>query len=161
MEQMTTVSVISLFPENKKEIAEFTAKYIDEICNGINDPLKEFIKLKKIDATLKEIAKSEKIKEAVLTQANKHGKTFDYNQAKVEVCELCTKYDYSSCGDKEYLSLMTEIMELDAKIKIREKFLKAVPYEGITQVDKETGECYEIYPPAKTSETGVKITINK
>lgn len=70
------------------------------------------------------------------------------------------KYDYSECGDEEYNVLVMRLEALEAQVKAREDFLKAMTKpEEIT--DTETGEILTVRPAKKTSEKIIKITFPK
>jgi hypothetical protein len=50
---------------------------------------------------------------------------------------------------------------LDAGIKKREAFCKAIDEKGEDFVNLETGEAYKVYPPYKTSTSTYKVTLAK
>ena len=101
---------------------------------------------------------NEQTKDLQLTEAQKYGaKSFDFGGAKIEVSELGTKYNYSVCNDSEINDLMKEMDFLKAKIKARETFLKAITDKLEVVVNGE--EVVTLYPPNKSSTTGLKITL--
>ena len=81
------------------------------------------------------------------------GKSFVYNGVKFTVQERPT-YDYSVCEDETYKELLEQKERLDAKVKDREAFLKALkePVACITHGNT-------IYPPSKKSKTVVAVTL--
>lgn len=83
------------------------------------------------------------------------------NDSKVELAETGTKYDYSNCGDAEYLLLLADLDKAKEMVKARETFLKGVPSKGLEVTDTNTGEIVTIYPPVKTSTSSFKVTLNK
>lgn len=153
---METLSVINLMPATKEQINAFADLTINTILNGEVDALKIDIKLKAIEETIKAIRTNEDVKKAVLKIAENYGqKTFELQSAKISISELGTKYDYSGCCDVVLQRLEHKKNNLDKAIKNRQEYLKFCK-AGSPQVDEETGETYEVYPPAKISQTGLK-----
>lgn len=148
-------------PQNKKEIDLFVNRYIQEVTSEGVNTLLEYVKMKRVEKLLAELNKSKKIKERVLQLAETRGdKSFHYEEAQITICELGTKYDYSNCNDSYYNQLLVRLKALNQLVADREKMLKALPLEGVTQLDETTGEIMTLYPPSKTSTTGIKITID-
>jgi hypothetical protein len=96
------------------------------------------------------------IEPEVAREAEKHGKSFEFMGAKCEWVPTYTEYDYSR--DVTWENLKQAVEKATEKRKEREAFLKTVK-EPFKQVDEETGEVMQIYPPVKKQTEGLKITI--
>ena len=80
---------------------------------------------------------------------------------KFEAAETGTSYDFSQCGDPVLIALEAQHEQISEALKSRKEFLKTVPIEGITTVDKESGEASTVYPPSKSSNSSYKVTLPK
>ena len=141
---------------NTKEERQFAVDIVVEaISNGIMDPMQVHASAKQMEEMTKALLSHPDYKKAVLEAAERHGKTFDLHNAKWQVKEAGTKWDYSQCSDSTYTTLLAEKAALDAKIKAREKYLQTIPTTGVA--DPETGEMH--YPASKSSTTTVAITL--
>jgi len=155
----TTNSVLALMPSNKAEISSFVNKVIESITSGEVNPLKVDFQLKCIETTLDGIRKNDQVKAAVLREAEKYGaKSFDYSGAKCEISEAGVKYDFSVCNDIVLSDLLKQDEELQAEIKKRKDLLKAIS-PGFIMVNSNTGESWEVFPPAKSSQTILKYKL--
>ena len=150
------ISQLTIFNTSKTGIEKYVNQCIHEVEAGILEPLHMAVYLKTMEKIVEGIQKG--IKEAALTEAQKYEKSFDFHGARIEQTELGTKYDYSTCQDIAWNKLDEEIKLLSEKKKQREAFLKTVK-DGMTLVEEETGETWKVFPPLKTSTTGIKITI--
>lgn len=112
-----------------------------------------------MEEIIKKIAADDGYKAAVLTEAEKHGKSFDYQSAKFTVRETAVSYDYQNCNDSVLFEMMEQAERLAESIKLRQDFLKTIPEGGLTVVDEETGETYKVYSPIKRSTTSVAVTL--
>lgn len=154
---MTAQSVIDLAPSTKEQVTIFAAQLISDVEAGVKNPLtlhSQIIILEKALAQVKDA-----IKDEVVREAEKHNaKSFDYNGCKIEIKELGAKYDYSKCGDIQWERFDSEANTSIERRKDREKFLKNIQGHE-TIVDESTGEIVKVYPPIKTSATGVTVTL--
>ena len=118
--------------------------------------------MKSIGESISLFLKNNDIREAVIKETEKYGKgeTPSYKGAVVQVKETSVKYDFAGCNDIVWDKLNKEKKEVDEKIKQRESFLKLVNTNK-TEIDKETGEIYTIFPPARSSTTSYAITFKK
>lgn len=162
-EQMTVTSALSLFEMTKDERIIFVSKLIEEIEAG-KDPLKIHYQLKIMEKLIELLTDgkseaSKRYKQLVLDEALKHGKQFTFSNAEVEIKEFGTRFDYSGCGDKSLLEQIDLYEAMGKAIKKRQEFLKTVPAEGLLITDPDTGETVKVYPPVKTSVTGVQLTL--
>jgi len=135
----TAISYLSVMPLSKEQRETFVQKVKTEILSGNENPLKIEIILKGIEETIKAIRSDADIREYVLQELAKYGKT-----AQIYGAEL-TRTDRKAWkyNDTEINSITAEIEGLKAKLKDREKFLQSIPEGGI--IDPITGEI--IYRP--------------
>ena len=127
----------------------------DVVENGAN-PLDYEPILKVLEDIRKEVKGNKRYLESLEMETNKYsgeGKSFLYNGVKFTVQNRPT-FDFSVCEDETYSELKEQKDILDAKIKDREAFLKALK-EPV--VDMNYGNT--IFPPAKKSKTVVAVTL--
>jgi hypothetical protein len=147
------LDILRTFPQNKGDIQALACDWTNQILDGNSDPIKVAIQIKKVQAVLDQVTAG--IKDYVLIEAEKYGKTTEIEGVKIEISELGVRYDYSVCGDSVWSSLDNELKLLTEKKKEREKFLVAIPDTGT--VDPETGEL--INKPLRSGTRGIKMTI--
>ena len=150
---MNGLDKLSQFPQTKAEIQKVSRQWVDEILDGNVDPLVVAIQIKTVQTLLENVLNG--IKEYATEEAEKNGKMFETEHAKIEVADLGVKYDYSVCGDFYLASLYCDMIELKEKVKERETMLKTLPDGGM--VDPETGEV--LHRPNRSGSRGIKITI--
>jgi hypothetical protein len=151
---MNSTSVITLMPSNKEQITTFVNNAKDLILSGNENPLKIAVQLKAMEDTIKHLRGDNDIKEAILKEAEKEGKSFQRYGARFDIKENGVIYDYTECQDTEWNDLKTKYDEIEKKIKEREKFLKVI---SKPIADAENGNL--IYPPSKKSTTSVSVTL--
>ena len=157
MEEIKALSTIADAPITYVEIGNLIHYMKQELLSGDYNPLDVELKLKAMEEMIKQLRSDEDIRQFVLAEAERHGKSFEWRGAKMSIREVGVKYDYASTGDSEWALLDAEIKELTEKKKAREKFLQAMPVTGT--VSPETGEM--IYPPSKTSTTSIAVTLTQ
>lgn len=151
------MSVVNYNPTTKEQIAAFTDKIVGEVESGAINALELHIKLTAIENCFKQV--KERIAEAVMEEVNVYSeKSFEMFGAKVEKAELGVKYDFTLCNDPKYVSYKTEQEKIEKDIKEREKFLKGIP-KSIELTNEETGEITTVYPPVKSSKSGIKVIL--
>lgn len=131
---------------------------VNDLAEGKADPVQTHYNIKCIEELVKNILNDGQYKAMVLNEAEKHGKSFEFQSSKIEIKETAVKYDFTVCNDPQWRKLEAEILALKDKQKERELFLKTLKPEGIDIVD-ENGEVYTMYPPAKSSTTSVSVTL--
>ena len=134
------ISALTLLPSSKEQMLSFVAKVKEQILSGNENPLKIEIILKGIEETIKAIRSDADIREYVMQELAKHGKTATIYGAELTKSER-KAWNYS---DAKLNDLNSQIETLKAEIKEREKFLQNIPEGGI--VEPETGEL--IYRPS-------------
>jgi hypothetical protein len=143
----------------KEERTQLVREIFDEVLNGRINPLELHLRLKSAEEVIKQLTGLEPYKAILLDEAVKHGKSFQYHTAKVDIRETGVKYDYSQCGNSELAALYDQQKAIEAEIKSIETYHKGLPAAGLQVVNPETGEVETHYPPVKTSTTSVAVTL--
>ena len=169
-QDLTAPSIMALFETNKEQRSAFVQKFVEAMEEGQVNPLDAHLQLKAMEDIINSLLTKDPAKnklnhqyasiymDAVMSEAEKHGKSFELHQSKISIGEAGVKYDFSICNDPEWDDLNSQIEVLKGQIKDRETFLKTVPYKGLELVTEE-GEVLTIYPPKKTSTTVLKVTL--
>ena len=155
---MTVNGVLSLFPETKEQQSVFVERMIESVLDGNANILKTEAQMANMQAVIASYRKDDRIKDALLNEAEKYGKSFDLYHAKYEIKNVAVKYDFSDCNDVELEEINKQLEELNGRRKERETLLKALK-KPQTIIDEDSGEVIEIRPPVKTSSTQVVVTI--
>lgn len=155
--QISAVGVLSLLETTKEQRESFVRSIVSALDEGTADPLKVHLQVKNTEDLIKQITSDEKYREFLLNETGKYGKTFERFNAKFQVKETGTRYDYSVCGDSEIVQLQEEANKLAEKIKARQKFLQSLPPSGVEVLQGD--ELVTLYPPVKTSTTSVTVTL--
>ena len=145
------VSYLRVLPLSKAQRLSFVEQVKAEITSGFYDPLEIEVMLKGIEETIKAIRSDADIREYVLQELAKHGKSTTIYGAELTKSDRKT-WNYN---DTEINSITAEIEGLKAKLKDREKFLQSIPEGGI--VDPATGEI--LYRPGYTTTEVLTIKI--
>jgi hypothetical protein len=143
----------------KEERTQVVREIFQELLEGRINAMELHIRMKSIEEVVKQLTSMPAYKAIVLDDAEKHGKSFQYHNAKVDIREVGVKYDYSGCGSSELDAWYDTLSVTQDKIKTLESYLKGLPASGITVVLASTGEVETHYPPAKTSTTSVAVTL--
>jgi hypothetical protein len=143
----------------KEERTQLVREIFDEVLNGRINPLELHLRLKSAEEVIKQLTGLEPYKAILLDEAQKHGKSFNYQTAKIDIREVGVKYDYSGCGNSILEKLYEDKSLIDEAIKSIETYHKGLPSAGVQVVLSETGEVETHYPPAKTSTTSVAVTL--
>jgi hypothetical protein len=150
-------STLQLFETTKSERQAFVSDVIAKIDNGLTNPLNVHIQVKCLEDIIKQLTSNQVYKDVVLTEAGKYGKSFEYQNSRIDIREVGVKYDYSRTGDPVIAELLQQQEELEKKIKERQEFLKAIPKEG--QQILIDDEVVFLFPPFKTSTTSVSVSL--
>lgn len=137
---MNALQEIKNLPFSKAEQENYASQAIAEILSGNIDPLEADMRLKALEEVIKKIRTDLGVKDYVIEEALKYGKTFDRHGAKITVTTRTTK-DYSE--DHIWEDLNREVKTWEAMRKAREAVIDC-------GFDPSTGE--QIAPP-KTSVT--------
>ena len=129
------------------KVAEVVANIATSVNNGEVNPLEAIITLKKLEQIVKQA--KEEIDEAVIDEAAKHGKTFNFGDAEITNKYSAGRYDYSNIPE-----IVAKEIELKA---IKDKHRAAI---NIDVVDLETGELI-VAPIYKGGKEIIAIKLNK
>ena len=154
---LITTTDLSIFETTKAERQVFAQSVIKGIKDGLSDPLKIHYQVKCMEELIKNITSDPDYKSMTLDEAAKYGKTFEHYNARFEIKEMGVKYDYSVCNDPTYNKLKAQLTVLEDEIKAREKYLKAIPSQGVQTLLED--EVLTLYPPAKSSTTSITVNL--
>jgi hypothetical protein len=143
----------------KEERTQVVHEIFQELLNGRINPMELHIRMKCIEEVVKQLTSMPAYKAIILEDAEKHGKSFQYHNAKVDIREVGVKYDYSVCGSSALAELYQKQEAINDAIKEHEAYHKPLPTSGIQVLNPSTGEVETHYPPAKTSTTSVAVTL--
>jgi hypothetical protein len=143
----------------KEERTQLVREIFDEVLNGRINPLELHLRLKSAEEVIKQLTGLEPYKAILLDEAQKHGKSFNYQTAKIDIREVGWKYNYSMSGSAELDELYKQQEAISERIKALETYHKGLPTSGIQVLNPATGEVETHYPPAKTSTTSVAVTL--
>lgn len=152
---MNTISIFSKLPTTKFQIEQIANQIKQSVLDGEVDPLlfaEQVAAMEKLFTTLKSDIL---IKDCILAEAEKYGKSFEKGNAKFAIKEVGVTYDFTNCNDFELEKLNAEISELTEKKKAIESFLKGITVN--TEVYGSDG--IQLLPPIKRSTTQVTITL--
>lgn len=154
--QLTPTQIVTkLFATSKAEREQFVAGIISTIENGEIEPLKIHLQVKAMEDIIEQLKANTTYRNALLNEAEKHGKKFQYQNAEIAIREVGTKYDYSPCEDVVLTDLQRQKEEIEKVLKNRQKMLQTLPPSGLA--DPINGNM--LYPPVKTSTTSVIVTL--
>lgn len=152
----TITGTLSVLPNNKEEVYAFSQKLEQELSMGVINPLDLKVYQKSIEKVFENIKPV--YDQCAREEAEKYGKNFTYKGLNIELAENGTKYDYSICKDP-VLKRLEEVFEQAKKARDdRQKFLKGIK-GSIHVVDEDTGDVVKVFPPLKTSTSGIKCEL--
>jgi len=152
-----SITNLSLFETSKLERQSFTEAIVNNLMEGLADPLKVHLQVKCMEDIIKQITANPIYRDLLITEAAKYGKNFEHHNAKFEIKEMGVKYDYDNCNDPvlEFMNNSLRLIEND--IKDRQKFLKSIPESGMEILIDD--ELVKVYPPSKSSTTTVSVNL--
>jgi NADH:ubiquinone oxidoreductase subunit D len=150
---MNKLVIGSGLPTNKAEIAKYNENIKEVVLSGDADIIKMARSVNIMKKIVENFEKEPDIQAVLLTEVQKYGKG---ELSEIQVKEVGTKYDFSSCGHATYDRLAQQLEEIKSKMKIIEESLKL---RDIVEVDPETGEVFEAKKATKQSTTKVVFTI--
>ena len=141
---------------------EMANAFISKVIDGDINPIDAVVQMKSISETINTFLKDENIKDAVIQECEKYGKgeSPGYLGAVIQIKETGVTYDFSVCNDPVYERLVEERKIIDEQCKEREKYLKTLS-KSKTEIDEDTGDIFQLFPPAKQSTTSYSITFKK
>lgn len=155
--KVLTTSLLSFFDIDKESRKAFAESLILGLKEGLSDPLKIHYQIKCIEDFVKTLTSDAEYKTLLLDEASKYGKSFEHLNARFEVKEMGVKYDYLVCNDPTYNKLKAQLTVIEDELKAREKYLKAIPPQGVQTLLED--EVVTIYPPAKSSTTSITVNL--
>lgn len=172
-QELSATSILSLFQTTKEERISFAQSVLTSLRAGDKNPMDVHLQIKCMEELITvltstdekknknpEIAKE--YKEILLAESIKQmggAKSTVYHNARFEIKEVGTQYDFTNCGDPEYIKLQAEFEKAKKALGDRGDFLKKAPVAGFESLDKGSGELITIYPPSKSSTTSVAVSL--
>lgn len=152
---MANISLI----RNNTDISTMVDDAISQVENGEVDALTAVVNLAKMRKALDAVEKDTRFRDAIMNEVDKYSeRIIDFGDITIEKAEVGVKYDFSACNDSVWHELHKMLESVKFDISEREKLLKNIPEEGITQLDDMTGEVVTLHRPIKTSKSWIKIT---
>ncbi len=136
-----TITPASLKTLTKTDITELSRNIVYDYLEGYKSPAEGLFfakKLKELAEQVEENLKGAAADELKLSKGEKR----EFMGATVNEQMVGVRYDYASTGDKQWI-------ELNAKLKDREKFLQGIK-GSVILVDEGTGEVYTVFEPVKS-----------
>lgn len=156
----TTIQLSEL--TNRQKVDRMIHDFREEVVEGFINALDAAIILKAMEDFTKVLRADAEVKDAVKIALDRFNeKVIHYNGCVITKKQVGVKYVYDNCNDPVYNRLKTRRDIADALVKEREEFLKTLPDGGMTVVDDETGEVYQIFRAEKTGEEGYMISYSK
>lgn len=152
---MKELSIFNKLPETKSQVENVANEIKQAVLNGEVDPLLFAAQVSAMEKLFTTLKSDTLIKDCVLAEAEKYGKSFEKGNAKFAIKEVGVTYDFSNCNDFEYENLSIQIAELTEKKKSRESFLKGITID--TEVFGSDG--VQLLPAIKRSTTQVAVTL--
>lgn len=130
--------------------------YLEHIAINGGEVIKDFVAIRKMQYMLAEYEKG--LSKFVESELNKENNSeLNAFNVKMKVVNTPAKYDYSA--NKAWLAKKSIVEEASKSLKETESFIKALK-QKTTIVDEETGETIEFYPPAVSSGTTVRVSLD-
>lgn len=150
-----SINIFSKLPQTKEQVENYTKIIRESVLNGEVDALDFAAKISALEKLFTTLKSDILIKDCILNEAEKYGKSFEKGNAKFNIKEVGVTYDFSNCNDFEYEKLSVQISELTEKKKTRESFLKGISID--TEVYGSDG--VQLLPAIKRSTTQVTVTL--
>lgn len=151
------MELLTIANGNAKELSNQLAdQVISSVLDDGANALKQIIMVKALDSALTKI-KSKLMPYALEEFRLENSKEVDINGYRISEATTGVSYDYSNCNHQVYAKLVNQMADLKEQISDIEQMLKSLK-SPMEILDKETGEVYTIYPPAKKSTTTLKLT---
>jgi hypothetical protein len=155
MNEIAKFKTSPIVSADKQALSEMVSSYLKELAFNGGEPLNDLALCRKYMFLLEELEKG--IKEYVIKELEKQ----DNSEAiilgtNMKVVETGVKYDYSA--SKPWAEQKFKLDDESKKLKDIEALAKSLKGKMI-MVDEVTGETFEYFPPAKTSSTSIRVTI--
>lgn len=168
--QLSPAQTFSLFDTTKAQRINLSRQLVDDIEEGLADPLKVQTHIKMLEDIINTLTNTDpsknknadiakKYRALVMDAAEKYGQKFELHNAAFSIGEVGVRYDFSMCGDPIMDRLLNDKEIIDRDMKTRQDFLKTLPATGMDIFDPTTGEVVKVYPPSKSGTTALKTTL--
>lgn len=139
----------------KKEEIEMLATNL--VADILDDKKDSFETICNIDFQIKVLENAkEKIKSRVVSDLQREGGKKNFDNYKIEIAEVGTKYHFENTKHPRYLEILDKLNELNQEKKDIEVFLKSIKGSTTIVVDDEVLTIYEV---PKYSTTSFKLTL--
>ena len=156
---MYTESAISIFrklPETKEQVAKYSSLIRESVLNGEVNPLVFAAQISALEKLFSGLKSDHLIKDVILEEAEKHGqKSFESGNAKFQIKEVGTTYDFENCEDMEWELLKSEQKTITSRLKEREDFLKTIKPD----IEVYGSDGVQLKPVVKKSTTQVVVIL--
>lgn len=149
-------SLINALDVTKAQMDNEVDTYLKNIALNGGEVIKDFVAIRKMQYMLAEFEKGlSKFVEAELNKEN-NAELSAFN-VKMKVVNTPSKYDYSA--NKAWLDKKSIVDEASKSLKETEAFIKSLKQKTVV-VDEDSGEAIEFYPPAVSSGTTVRVSLD-
>lgn len=148
-------TIFKKIPATKSQVNQTAFQIREAVLNGEVDPLDFIEQVTAMEHLFKLLKDDVLIKDVVLSEAEKYGKSFTKGNSNFNIREVGVKYDYSNCNDFDYEKLKNEQSLINEKIKKREEFLKTIK----TDMEVYGSDGVKLMPAIKTSSTSVVVIL--
>lgn len=155
MNEIAKFKTSPIVSADKQALSNMVSSYLKELAFNGGEPLNDLALCRKYIFLLEELEKG--IKDYVIKELEKE----DNSESTIlgttmKIVETGVKYDYSA--SKPWAEQKSKVDEESKKLKDIEGLAKSLKGKMV-MVDEETGETFEYFPPAKTSSTSIRVTI--
>ena len=151
----SAISVFRKLPETKDQVKKYSGLIRESVLNGEVEPLEFAAQVSALEQLFKSLKSDHLIKDVILDEAEKYGKSFEKGNAKYQIKEVGVSFDYNNCMDVEYEQLDAQIKSLTEKRKERESFLKTITPD----IEVYGSDGTKLNPAIKRSTTQVVIIL--
>jgi hypothetical protein len=145
--------------QGKAKMLAIINSVTDAVDNGEVKPIEAVITLCTFEKAIEQAKKL--ITPAVIDEITKYGKKAEMLGCELSLMEGGAVFEFDNCGDNHLIELMKTESNIKEEIKKRKDFLKAIPIDGTTIVDEETGETFKLFPPTKKSTSTFRFAFSK
>ena len=155
MNEIAKFKTSPIVSADKQALSDMVSSYLKELAFNGGEPLNDLALCRKYIFLLEELEKG--IKDYVIKELEKE----DNSESTIlgttmKIVETGVKYDYSA--SKPWAEQKSKVDEESKKLKDIEGLAKSLKGKMV-MVDEGTGETFEYFPPAKTSSTSIRVTI--
>lgn len=155
MHEESAISIWRKLPETKAQVEQYAGLIRQSVLDGEVDPLLFAAQVSAMEKLFTTLKSDILIKDVILEEAEKYGKSFEKGNAKFCIKEVGVTYDYTDCQDEEWEQLDSSLKMISERKKKREEFLKAISPDA--EIYGANG--IQIIPPAKRSSTQVTVIL--